>query len=139
MKLFTTLFAAFAAVTATRTSTSTNTIVDGCVSFTVSGGTGCAWMCNYCAGALGTNNYYFTTDVCRYQEGVGCVGSPQAGVTYTCCAAGDEVISEYVEAAEEAEEEEGDEAAEGDCVNEDADCDDDDSASNELVIGGFLN
>lgn len=105
MKLFTTLFAAFAAATATRTSTSTNTIVDGCVSFSVSGGTGCAWMCNYCAGALGTNNYYFTTDVCTYEEGVGCVGSPQAGVTYTCCAAGDEIISEDVEAAEEEAEE----------------------------------
>ena len=58
-----------------------------CVQFSVSGGTGCAWMCNYCAGALGTNNYYFTDGVCTYQEGTGCVGNPIAGKTYTCCAA----------------------------------------------------
>lgn len=44
-------------------------------------------MCNYCAVALGTNNYYFTTDICTYQQGVGCVGNPQTGVTYRCCAA----------------------------------------------------
>jgi hypothetical protein len=55
-----------------------------CVSFSVTSGTGCAWMCNYCASQLGTNNYYFTTGVCTYQTG-GCVGNPQAGVTYTCC------------------------------------------------------
>jgi len=42
-------------------------------------------MCNYCASQLGTNNYYFTDDVCSYQEGQGCVGSPIAGKTYTCC------------------------------------------------------
>ena len=59
---------------------------NGCVSFQVGSGTGCDWMCNYCANQLGTNNYYFTTPVCTYQTG-GCVGSPQAGVTYTCCAA----------------------------------------------------
>ena len=60
-------------------------IVNGCVSFSVSSGTGCAWMCNYCANQLGTNNYYFTDGVCTYQEGVGCVGNPIAGKTYTCC------------------------------------------------------
>jgi len=59
---------------------------NGCTSFSVSSGTGCAWMCNYCANALGTNNYYFTDGVCTYETG-GCVGNPQAGVTYTCCAA----------------------------------------------------
>lgn len=59
---------------------------NGCVSFQVGSGTGCDWMCNYCANQLGTNNYYFTTPVCTYETG-GCVGSPQAGVTYTCCAA----------------------------------------------------
>jgi hypothetical protein len=58
-----------------------------CVSFTVSSGTGCAWMCNYCANQLGTNNYYFTDGVCKYQDGVGCVGNPQLGITYTCCKA----------------------------------------------------
>ena len=56
-----------------------------CVSFSVGSGTGCTWMCNYCASQLGTNNYYFTDGVCTYQTG-GCVGSPETGVTYTCCA-----------------------------------------------------
>jgi hypothetical protein len=58
---------------------------NNCVQFTVSSGTGCAWMCNYCANQLGTNNYYFTDGVCSYQEGQGCVGSPIAGKSYTCC------------------------------------------------------
>jgi hypothetical protein len=56
-----------------------------CISFTVSPGTGCAWMCNYCANQLGTNNYYFTDGVCTYQEGQGCVGNPIAGNSYSCC------------------------------------------------------
>jgi hypothetical protein len=56
-----------------------------CVSFIVGPGTGCDWMCNYCANALGTNNYYFTTPVCTYQAG-GCVGNPVAGAEYACCA-----------------------------------------------------
>ena len=59
---------------------------DNCVSFSIGPGTGCAWMCSYCANALGTNNYYFADGVCTY-EGGGCVGDPQAGVTYTCCSA----------------------------------------------------
>jgi len=58
--------------------------VNGCVNFSVGQGTGCQWMCEYCASQLGTPNYYFTTDVCKYQTG-GCVGNPQSGVTYTCC------------------------------------------------------
>ena len=60
-------------------------ISNKCVQFSVSSGTGCAWMCNYCATSLGTNNYYFTDGVCSYQEGQGCVGNPIAGKTYTCC------------------------------------------------------
>ena len=60
-------------------------ISNQCVQFSVSSGTGCAWMCNYCAEQLGTNNYYFTDSVCSYQEGQGCVGKPIAGNTYTCC------------------------------------------------------
>ena len=56
-----------------------------CVQFTVTSGTGCAWMCNYCASQLDTNNYYFTDGVCSYQEGQGCVGNPIAGKQYTCC------------------------------------------------------
>ena len=59
---------------------------NGCVSFTIGPGTGCDWMCNYCAASLGTNNYYFTSPVCAYQTG-GCAGNPVAGVQYTCCAA----------------------------------------------------
>ena len=62
-----------------------NSTTNGCISFLVSSGTGCAWMCSYCANQLGTNNYYFTDNVCTYQEGVGCVGNPIAGKTYTCC------------------------------------------------------
>jgi hypothetical protein len=59
---------------------------NSCVSFTVGSGTGCSWMCNYCAQQLGTNNYYFTDGVCKYDSGQGsCVGNPQTGVTYTCC------------------------------------------------------
>ena len=63
----------------------TDIINNQCVEFTVSSGTGCAWMCNYCANQLGTNSYYFTDGVCTYQEGQGCVGNPIAGKTYTCC------------------------------------------------------
>ena len=60
------------------------TCPNNCISFTVAAGTGCAWMCEYCANQLGTNNYYFTTPVCSYQTG-GCVGNPIAGVNYSCC------------------------------------------------------
>ena len=60
---------------------------NNCVTFSVTSGTGCAWMCNYCANQLGTNNYYFTDNVCTYQEGTGCVGNPIAGKSYTCCSA----------------------------------------------------
>jgi hypothetical protein len=61
---------------------------NSCVSFTVGSGTGCSWMCNYCAQQLGTNNYYFTDGVCKYDSVQGsCVGNPQTGVTYTCCSA----------------------------------------------------
>lgn len=55
-----------------------------CVQFTVGSGTGCVWMCNYCATQLNTSNYYFTENVCSYQPG-GCVGNPVAGYLYTCC------------------------------------------------------
>jgi len=60
---------------------------NNCIQFSVTSGTGCAWMCNYCANQLGTNNYYFTDGVCTYQEGQGCVGNPIAGKTYSCCSA----------------------------------------------------
>ena len=63
----------------------TNVPENNCVTFSVSSGTGCAWMCNYCANQLGTNNYYLTDNVCTYQEGTGCVGNPIAGKSYTCC------------------------------------------------------
>jgi hypothetical protein len=61
-----------------------NTSPNGCVSFSVGSGTGCAWMCNYCYDTLKTNNYYFTDGVCQYQTG-GCVGNPQTSKMYTCC------------------------------------------------------
>jgi len=67
------------------TGTDRDTPSNNCVTFSVTQGTGCAWMCSYCANQLGTNNYYFTDNVCTYQEGVGCVGNPSAGVSYTCC------------------------------------------------------
>lgn len=60
-------------------------VENGCVTFYVGSGTGCAWMCNYCANALGTNNYYFVDGVCAYGDS-GCVGNPVAGNKYTCCA-----------------------------------------------------
>jgi hypothetical protein len=61
---------------------------NNCVPLLVSQGTGCAWMCGFCASSLGTDNFYFTGNppVCTYQSGQGCVGNPQAGVEYTCCA-----------------------------------------------------
>lgn len=87
------LFSLFLALTNAVTQNQTCTIgpspspqSNGCTTFSVGPGTGCAWMCSYCANALGTNNYYFTDNVCTYQPG-GCVGNPQAGVQYTCCSA----------------------------------------------------
>jgi hypothetical protein len=59
---------------------------NNCIQFSVGAGTGCDWMCNYCANQLGTNNYYFTDSVCKYQTG-GCVGNPVVGKMYTCCSA----------------------------------------------------
>ncbi len=79
------LLAVFTVATATNVTLPDGRASNSCISFQVSQGTGCAWMCNYCANQLGTYNYYFTNDVCTYQTG-GCVGNPQVGVTYTCCA-----------------------------------------------------
>lgn len=59
-------------------------VSNGCISFSVGQGTGCAWMCEYCQTNLGTTNYYFTDGVCTYQSG-GCAGNPVAGKQYTCC------------------------------------------------------
>lgn len=59
---------------------------NGCVTFQLAPGTGCAWMCSYCSSKLGPT-YYFTDGVCTYEVS-GCEGNPQAGVSYTCCAAG---------------------------------------------------
>jgi hypothetical protein len=87
--MFLRLVAVFAALFATSDAVCSSAVKaaspNNCVSFQVSAGTGCAWMCNYCANTLGTTNYYFTDGVCQYQSG-GCVGSPQVGVLYTCCA-----------------------------------------------------
>lgn len=87
MKLFLlSILAAFGFASASFGNSTALITPNNCVSFTVSGGTGCAWMCNYCANTLGTNNYYFTDSVCTYQTG-GCVGNPVAGKVYTCCSA----------------------------------------------------
>lgn len=90
--LLLTLLSLFAVVHGANASTKSEMrkdicVATNCISFSVSAGTGCAWMCNYCANQLGTNNYYFTNGVCTYQEGTGCVGNPQTGVMYTCCSA----------------------------------------------------
>jgi len=78
----------FAFVNGNNSKVCNNTYVSNqCVQFSVTSGTGCAWMCSYCANQLGTNNYYFTDNVCTYQQNVGCVGNPIAGQTYTCCSA----------------------------------------------------
>jgi hypothetical protein len=62
-----------------------------CYTFTVGQGTGCQYLCNLCSTQLGTDNYYFTDNVCTYDSGLGyCTGNPIAGKQYTCCAAGDE-------------------------------------------------
>jgi hypothetical protein len=55
-----------------------------CINFSIGPGTGCEWMCNYCASMLNTSNYYFSPQVCTYQSG-GCVGNPLSGVVYSCC------------------------------------------------------
>jgi hypothetical protein len=79
MKILNTLFLLF-----TIFSIGQSTLSNNCVTFTIGQGTGCNWMCNYCADQLGTNNYYFTDSVCTYQTG-GCVGNPISGKEYTCC------------------------------------------------------
>ena len=73
-----------ATTVAIASATNSTHAANNCVSFSIGQGTGCAWMCEYCATTLGTSNYYFTTPVCAYQTG-GCIGNPQPGVTYTCC------------------------------------------------------
>ena len=78
------LLAFFASTTTVDAEIGYCPVSNNCVSFSVASGTGCDWMCSYCANTLGTNNYYFTDGVCKYATG-GCVGNPQAGVQYTCC------------------------------------------------------
>ena len=85
MKILTTLlFFTLALVNGEKEVCEVKNTPNNCVTFTISQGTGCAWMCNYCANQLGTFNYYFPDSVCTYQTG-GCVGNPIAGKTYTCC------------------------------------------------------
>ena len=55
-----------------------------CITFLIGEGTGCDWMCNYCGSQLNSSSYYFLPPVCTYQSS-GCIGNPQAGVSYTCC------------------------------------------------------
>ena len=92
MKVLSVVFALFLSVFVFQSAEAGNNLPhltqNNCVSFTVGAGTGCAWMCNYCAQQLGTTNYYFEDGVCQYQPTQGgCVGNPQSGVKYTCCSA----------------------------------------------------
>ena len=49
-------------------------------------GSGCDYMCQWCQEQLGTDQYYWTTNVCTYDATTGgCQGSPQRDVEYTCC------------------------------------------------------
>lgn len=86
MKFFTTILVFLAAAVHGKKEVCGIIPTNNCVTFTVTQGTGCEWMCSYCANQLGTNNYYFTDNVCTYQEGTGCVGNPYSGKQYTCCA-----------------------------------------------------
>jgi hypothetical protein len=93
-KLLLLILALFASVGNSHILGSTNPsngqISNNCYTFTVGQGTGCQYLCNLCSNQLGTDNYYFTDNVCTYDSGLGCVGNPLAGKQYTCCAAGDE-------------------------------------------------
>jgi len=62
----------------------TTGVQNTCITFLIGSGTGCDWMCNYCASQLNSSSYYFLPPVCTYQSG-GCIGNPQAGVSYSCC------------------------------------------------------
>ena len=86
LKYLFSLFAVTSIATISSNCTNMTSSPNSCVTFSVSAGTGCAWMCNYCANSLGTNNYYFTDNVCTYYPG-GCQGNPQSGTEYTCCSA----------------------------------------------------
>ena len=68
-------------------------LTTNCITFLIGPGTGCDWMCNYCSNMLGTNNYYFTDNVCTYETG-GCVGNPVSGKQYTCCSSSEEYNDE---------------------------------------------
>jgi len=86
MKFLQTILALLAIVSGEQLCENQTEPMNSCIQFTVSSGTGCAWMCSYCDEQLGTNNYYFTDGVCTYQLG-GCMGNPVAGKEYTCCSA----------------------------------------------------
>jgi hypothetical protein len=62
----------------------TENVQNSCITFLIGAGTGCDWMCNYCASQLNSSSYYFLPPVCTYQSS-GCIGNPQAGVSYSCC------------------------------------------------------
>ncbi len=83
--LFKILAFALGASAFSTNSTRVSAVGNACIQFTVSSGTGCAWMCSYCANQLGTDNYYFVDGVCTYGSS-GCVGNPMTGKVYTCCA-----------------------------------------------------
>ena len=55
-----------------------------CITYTIGEGTGCQFMCDYCAENLGTTNFYFTDWICQNKNGMRS-GTPTAWETYTCC------------------------------------------------------
>ena len=73
-------FLSFATVFAQVCTVSNN----NCITFLIGEGTGCDWMCNYCASMLNSSSYFFLPSVCTYASS-GCVGNPQPGVSYSCC------------------------------------------------------
>jgi hypothetical protein len=75
-----------------NTNLNANFVQNSCITFLIGAGTGCDWMCNYCASQLNSSSYYFLPPVCSWSvegptgyQSSGCIGNPQAGVSYTCC------------------------------------------------------
>jgi hypothetical protein len=87
------LLLALASVLSSVSGQGLTSVQNNCITFSVGQGTGCDWMCNYCSNMLGTNNYYFTDNVCTYETG-GCVGNPVSGKQYTCCSSSEEYNDE---------------------------------------------
>ena len=60
MKLFHSLLVALQLLVNPTNAVYSKDVLDtpnGCITFSVGPGTGCAWMCNHCSTELGTNNF----------------------------------------------------------------------------------